>query len=168
MDETGESLKPGSMGTHDSTPNSKIDSKGPPSTPYKRRRVKSTPGDVARRNMYGSAVRSLTPLFNGFSAAQQRASQLGGRYGTIARRSLNGKKKRSDTRKVDGAVEEGSRKKRLEVQGGVCKVGRSDIVRDDGSSRLSIQTAPLVNERRILEFNAIVGADAPETKADDT
>ena len=164
MDETGKSLKPGSMGTHDSTPNSKIDSKGPPSTPYKRRRVKSTPGDVARRNIYGSAVRSLTPLFNGFSAAQQRASQLGGRYGTIARRSLNGKKKkRSDTNKVDGAVEEGSRKRRLEVQGGVCKVGRSD-----GSSRLSIQTAPLVNERRILEFNAIVGADAPETKADDT
>jgi hypothetical protein len=69
----------------DTTPTSKIDSKGPPATPCKPRRI-SEVGSGGRRS-FGSAARSLTPLFNGFSAAQQRAQQLGGRYGTISKRN---------------------------------------------------------------------------------
>lgn len=162
-DEVGKGEKATPFRTRDSTPNSKIDSRGPPCTPCKPK-ARSKLGETTRRNALGSAVRSLTPLFNGFSAAQQRASQLGGRYGTISRRSLNMKKRRSDTRVRHGTDEEGSKKKKLEVHGGVRKPNRT-AVKDD-VSQMSIHTAPLAVEPRILEFNAIIKADIEGKETD--
>lgn len=149
-------------GAKESTPNSKIDRKGPPSTPFKQR-TRSNSGESVRGNTFGSAVRSLTPLFNGFSAAQQRASQLGGRYGTLSRRSVNIKKKQSDGRKRRVSAENSSGKKRLEVQGGVRKPAR----RVDDVSQLSMHTAPLEAEKRVLKFSAIIETDLQGTKADE-
>ena len=151
----GKSPRSGKTRAKDSTPDSKIDSRGPPSTPCKPK-LRSNTGDMIRRSSLGSAVRSLTPLFNGFSAAQERASQLGGRFGTISRRSVGVKKKRIDARarRLTGG------EAKIEVRGGVRKSAR--IPMKDDVSQLSIHTAPIQKEPRVLEFDAIIGHEEQE------
>ena len=88
-------------------------------------------------------ARSLTPLFNGFRAARDRASQLGGRYAKRSRLS-SAVTSRKNTKQI-GLLASGdsSRGKLGDCQPGELSVHTGDV-------------APLQGEKRVLRFNTLV------------
>ncbi|WPT16913.1 hypothetical protein PSENEW3_00004920 [Picochlorum sp. SENEW3] len=117
------------------TPNSKIETRNPPRTPYKPRKksLRSSDGSVR------SASKSLAPLF---SAAAKRAQVLGGRFGMISKRSKRRmdaleKKKCTDTRGKDTGVEK--RRKR-------------EADEEENCSHITVHTAPQNKERRTMKY----------------
>jgi hypothetical protein len=122
-----------------------------PSTPSKKPRSKQS----AQDKDLSSVARSLTPLFNGFKAARDRASQLGGRYVV-------------KTRKPNLGLNSGSR------GGKVGKVGKdkpgsavSSIKSKRGERRtttegpLSVHTGDVKREVRVLRFDTMAQPGAP-------
>jgi hypothetical protein len=125
-----------------------------PSTPSKKPRSKQS----AQDKDLSSVARSLTPLFNGFKAARDRASQLGGRYVV-------------KTRKPNLGLNSGSRGGKV---GKVGKVGKdkpgsavSSIKSKRGERRtttegpLSVHTGDVKREVRVLRFDTMAQPGAP-------
>lgn len=117
------------------TPNSKIETRNPPRTPYKPRKKSLRSSDDSVR----SASKSLTPLF---SAAAKRAEVLGGRFGMISKRSKRRmdaleKKKSSEIRGKDTRVEK-RRKRETELE--------------ENCSHITVHTAPQNKERRTMTY----------------
>jgi hypothetical protein len=118
-----------------------------PSTPSKKPRSKQS----AQDKDLSSVARSLTPLFNGFKAARDRASQLGGRYVV-------------KTRKPNLGLNSGSRGGKV----GKDKPGSavSSIKSKRGERRttegpLSVHTGDVKREVRVLRFDTMAQPGAP-------
>ena len=118
-----------------------------PSTPSKKPRSKQS----AQDEDLSSVARSLTPLFNGFKAARDRASQLGGRYVV-------------KTRKPNLGLNSGSRGGKV----GKDKPGSavSSIKSKRGERRttegpLSVHTGDVKREVRVLRFDTMAQPGAP-------
>jgi hypothetical protein len=140
-----DSKSKGRLGARDvSTPKSKTtSSKEPPATPMKKPRMEGH-----SKSELSSAARSLTPLFNGFRAARDRASQLGGRYVTISKRSRVGNT--SSNRKKVGLLSSGA-------SSSTGRPGR----RVERKAELSVQTGDMVpvKESRVLRFDNLIAED---------
>lgn len=122
-----------------------------PDTPLKKPRKQSP-----RDNDLSTVARSLTPLFNGFKAARDRASLLGGRYGV------------KKVRKSNPGFNSGSRggttsKDKQESKNVKSNNDKTMEKRDDrrGGTQMSVHTGDVKREVRVLRFDSLVG----ETRA---
>lgn len=121
------------------TPNSKIETRNPPRTPYKPRKKLLRSSDDSVR----SASKSLTPLF---SAAAKRAEMLGGRFATISKRSKRRmdaleKKRSTHVRGKEASRVERRRKREKEEEEEV-----------ENCSHITVHTAPQNKERRTMTY----------------
>ncbi len=119
-----------------------------PSTPSKKPRSKQSAQD---KNL-SSVARSLTPLFNGFKAARDRASQLGGRYVVKTRKANLGLNSGSRGGKV-GMDKEGSAVSSIKSKRGER--------RKAAEGPLSVHTGDVKREVRVLRFDAMAQPGAP-------
>ena len=121
-----------------------------PSTPSKKPRSKQS----AKEKDLSSVARSLTPLFNGFKAARDRASQLGGRYVVKTRKpSLGlGSGSRGGTVRTVGKKET-----RGSAVSSGSKAKRGDR-RKAAEGQLSVHTGDVKREARVLRFDSLVEA----------
>lgn len=119
-----------------------------PSTPSKKPRSKQS----AQDKDLSSVARSLTPLFNGFKAARDRASQLGGRYVVKARKSNLGLNSGSRGGKV------GTDKQGGAVSSSKTKRGER---RTSAEGPLSVHTGDVKREVRVLRFDTLAQPGAP-------
>lgn len=117
------------------TPNSKIETRNPPRTPYKPRKKSLRSSDDSVR----SASKSLTPLF---SAAAKRAEVLGGRFGMISKRS----KRRMDALEKKKSTEIGGKDTRVE------KRRKRETELEENCSHITVHTAPQNKERRTMTY----------------
>jgi len=124
-----------------STPKPSKSSTRVPSTPFKAKRPSR-----AERAELTSVARSLTPLFNGFTAARDRASQLGGRYA---------KKKARVAKAREGASGSASTAREV-VATGTVSTRRTERRTAGG---LSVHTGDVVHgqEKRVLQFDSLLG-----------
>lgn len=121
------------------TPNSKIETRNPPRTPYKPRKKLLRSSDDSVR----SASKSLTPLF---SAAAKRAEMLGGRFATISKRSKRRMDALEKRRSTHARGKEASRVERRR------KGEKEEEEEVENCSHITVHTAPQNKERRTMTY----------------
>jgi len=119
--------------------NSRILSSECPFTPYKDRNLRRSATSKSTR---GFAVRNLNPVFNGFSAAAERAQSLGGRFAVVARS------------KTGRPVKLGATKARK----------RRKIVEEDVSAGLSVNTRSQCEDRRAVMYSPLYNPNREDKK----
>lgn len=125
-----------------------------PSTPSKKPRSKQS----AQDKDLSSVARSLTPLFNGFKAARDRASQLGGRYVVKTRKPNLGLNSGSRGGKVGKVGKVGKDKPGSAVSSIKSKRGERRITTE---GPLSVHTGDVKREVRVLRFDTMAQPGAP-------
>lgn len=121
-----------------------------PATPVKPR--KTTSRD---KSELSSVARSLTPLFNGFKAARDRASQLGGRFA---------KKTRPTTTRKSNLGLCGSESKVAAVTTGTAVTRRTE--RRTGGGAFSVHTGDVAHSKevRVLRFDKLLGEGGQDNR----